>query len=64
MICFEFVLPLLEIKAKPIFTKESNIMSIKAPVTIAGDVHGQFWDLLEIFKLGGSLPVISTILFF
>mmetsp|Transcript_7824 Transcript_7824/g.8786 ORF Transcript_7824/g.8786 Transcript_7824/m.8786 type:complete len:307 (+) Transcript_7824:47-967(+) len=43
-------------KVKPILTKEANIVSLKAPVTIVGDVHGQFWDLLEILKLGGPLP--------
>lgn len=43
-------------QAKPIISKEANVVSVKAPVTIVGDVHGQFWDLLEIFKHGGSLP--------
>lgn len=32
---------------------------ISAPVSLVGDVHGQFYDLLEIFKVGGELPYTS-----
>lgn len=43
-------------RAKLIFEKDSNIIDVKAPVTIAGDIHGQFVDLLELFRIGGKLP--------
>ncbi len=43
-------------KAKEILTKEENVQQVKAPVTICGDVHGQFHDLLELFKIGGRCP--------
>ena len=49
-------LKLLWDKAKEVLSKESNIVKVPAPVTVCGDVHGQFQDLLEIFKLGGNLP--------
>jgi serine/threonine-protein phosphatase PPG1 len=28
-------------------------------MTVVGDVHGQFFDVLEIFKIGGELPHTS-----
>lgn len=28
---------------------ESNLVHVRAPVTVCGDTHGQFYDLLEIF---------------
>ena len=31
-------------------------MHIAAPVTVVGDIHGQFFDMLEIFKIGGFCP--------
>ena len=36
-------------KVKEIFMSEPNLVYVKAPVTICGDTHGQFYDLLEIF---------------
>lgn len=43
-------------KAKEIFAKEDNVQTVNAPVTICGDVHGQYHDLLELFKVGGQCP--------
>ena len=36
--------------------KESNVVHIRAPVTVVGDIHGQFFDMIEIFKIGGPCP--------
>ncbi|KAG7283422.1 hypothetical protein CRUP_031475 [Coryphaenoides rupestris] len=43
-------------KAKEILTKESNVQDVRCPVTVCGDVHGQFHDLMELFKIGGKSP--------
>lgn len=40
-------------KAKEILSRESNVQEVKCPVTVCGDVHGQFHDLQELFKIGG-----------
>ena len=42
--------------AKAIFAKEENVTRISAPCTIVGDIHGQFFDLLELFSIGGDIP--------
>jgi serine/threonine-protein phosphatase PP1 catalytic subunit len=32
------------------------LLHLQAPVNICGDVHGQFQDLLRLFKMGGFPP--------
>jgi len=44
------------VKARDILASESNVQEVKCPVTICGDVHGQFHDLMELFKIGGKSP--------
>ncbi|KAD5960504.1 hypothetical protein E3N88_11976 [Mikania micrantha] len=43
-------------KAKEILMVESNVQPVKSPVTICGDIHGQFHDLAELFRIGGKCP--------
>ena len=42
--------------ARSIVEKESNVEPVSCPVTVVGDVHGQFHDLKELFRIGGCAP--------
>ena len=39
-----------------ILCEESNVQPVDAPVIVCGDIHGQFYDLTNIFKIGGKIP--------
>jgi len=46
---------------REILMEESNVQPVNAPVTVCGDVHGQFFDVLELFKQGGEIPSTSYV---
>ena len=43
-------------KVKEVLFEESNVQETPAPTIICGDIHGQFYDVLELFNVGGDLP--------
>lgn len=53
MICFAQV--------KEILVEESNVQPVNSPVTVCGDIHGQFHDLMKLFQTGGHVPSTNYI---
>ena len=49
-------------KAVEILFEESNVQPVNAPVTVVGDIHGQFYDVLHLFSLGQEPPDTNYIL--
>ncbi|GIQ80008.1 hypothetical protein KIPB_000728 [Kipferlia bialata] len=43
-------------KLKRVLVDLPNVIHIKSPITVVGDVHGQWYDVNEIFNVGGPLP--------
>jgi len=52
----DLYIALFPIQARDILADESNVQPVSAPVTVCGDIHGQFYDLAELFRIGGSIP--------
>mmetsp|Transcript_53619 Transcript_53619/g.149173 ORF Transcript_53619/g.149173 Transcript_53619/m.149173 type:complete len:567 (-) Transcript_53619:131-1831(-) len=49
----ELLFDLIE-KAADLFDREPNLLKLEDPITVVGDIHGQFWDLMKLFEVGGA----------
>ena len=57
--CFAKLHNILQVKE--ILIEESNVQPVNSPVTVCGDIHGQFHDLMKLFQTGGHVPETNYI---
>eukprot|EP00696_Hemimastix_kukwesjijk_P009310 gnl/Hemi2/21801_TR7275_c0_g1_i1.p1 gnl/Hemi2/21801_TR7275_c0_g1~~gnl/Hemi2/21801_TR7275_c0_g1_i1.p1 ORF type:complete len:510 (-),score=155.90 gnl/Hemi2/21801_TR7275_c0_g1_i1:399-1928(-) len=50
-------------KAAEALKNEPNLLRVTDQLTVVGDLHGQFFDLLKVFELGGAPGLNSQYLF-
>mmetsp|Transcript_31464 Transcript_31464/g.50956 ORF Transcript_31464/g.50956 Transcript_31464/m.50956 type:complete len:553 (+) Transcript_31464:68-1726(+) len=49
-------------KTTELYKKEPNLLRLRDPITVCGDIHGQFFDLLRLMEAGGD-PADTQYLF-
>jgi diadenosine tetraphosphatase ApaH/serine/threonine PP2A family protein phosphatase len=57
--CETLTVPELKLLFKTVIaivSEEPNVVPMPSPVVIAGDVHGQFYDVMRLFEVAGGCP--------
>ncbi|KAJ2680528.1 hypothetical protein GGI25_000501 [Coemansia spiralis] len=48
-------------RVKELLMEESNVQPVQTPVTVCGDIHGQFYDVMKLLRVGGEPPETNYI---
>ena len=46
-------------KTTKILSQEPNLIRLKDPITVVGDIHGQFYDLVKLLEVGGDPSTVQ-----
>jgi serine/threonine-protein phosphatase PP1 catalytic subunit len=45
--------------AQRVMMSQPMLLQLEAPIKVVGDVHGQYYDLLRLFEIGGFPPAAN-----